>query len=112
MQIHKEKVHQQRMTQLKMDALQEVLERSTTYQQEDWNRVVSLKQAKFMHLMEVDNEEDYFTTLKRLMIGGIEEELQAICLAPQLTGKIQQLYTAMIRGDATNYSRVDVDLLH
>ena len=75
--------------------------------------MVSLEQAKFMHLMEVDNEEDYLTTLKRLtMIGGIEEELQAICLAPQLTGKIQQSYTAMTRGDATNYSRVDVDLLH
>ena len=97
--------------QLQMDALREVLERSTRDRSDDRSRAAGREQIKLTRLTETDDVEAYLTTFKRLMaIGGIDEDSWAIRLAPQLTGKaqgkVQQAYAAMSREDADSYRKV------
>ena len=105
--IREEQAQQQRMMQLQMDALREVLERSTRDRSDDRSRAAGLEQIKLTRLTETDDVEAYLTTFERLMaIGGIDEDSWAIRLAPQLTGKAQQAYVAMSREDADSYRKV------
>ena len=91
--IREEQAQQQSMMQLQMDALREVLERSTRDRSDDRSRAAGRKQIKLTRLTETDDVEAYLTTFERLMaIGGIDEDSWAIRLLPQLTGKAQQAY--------------------
>ena len=105
--IREEQAQQQSMMQLQMDALREVLERSTRDRSDDRSRAAGRKQIKLTRLTETDDVEAYLTTFERLMaIGGIDEDSWAIRLVPQLTGKAQQAYAAMSREDADSYRKV------
>ena len=69
-------------------------------------RTTSESEAKLVKLSEQDDVESYLTTFEHIMRAyEVKEERWAVKLAPQLTGKAQQAYTAR-KVDAGTYQQL------
>ena len=63
-------------------------------------------------LTEGDNIEGYLTTFERLMLGyGVEKNRWSYSLAPNLTGKAQQVFAALPAGAAGEYDQLKEAIL-
>ena len=67
---------------------------------------------KLTKVTESEDIEAYLTTFERMMlVYEVDESRWAYKLAPQLTGKAQQAYTALKAEEATKYKEVKVAIL-
>lgn len=65
------------------------------------------EKVKLTKLSEQDDIEAYLTTFERIMAAhGVEEARWAYKLAPQLTGRAQQAYAALLMDLAGNYKEM------
>ena len=67
----------------------------------------------FRKLTDADDIEAYLTTFERLMTStNLEWQHWAFKLAPYLTGKAQQAYTALSNDEAADYTKLKEAILH
>ena len=65
------------------------------------------KEAKVSKLSHEDDIEAYLTTFERMMVAyGVPKDRWVFRVAPQLTGKAQQAYTAMAAEDTGDYDQL------
>ena len=89
------------------------MERSRIHEEERVRRAEGCHdKLKLTKLTESEDIEAYLTTFERMMqVYEVDESRWAYKLAPQLTGKSQQAYTALKAEEATRYKEVKVGIL-
>ena len=75
-------------------------------------RVMNTESIKLTKLGEGDDVEAYLTTFEQIMeVNKVNRERWPFQLAPQLTGKAQQAYSALTPDDTKSYNAVKTAIL-
>ena len=65
-----------------------------------------------MRLTKQDNIEAYLVTFERIMEAyNVPKEQWTYCLAPQLTGRVQQAFAALPQDESKGYNEVKAAIL-
>ena len=106
-----ENAQQAQRVQEQLEMMRNLVERSVN-RDSGTTATASKEKIILTKLGENEDIEAYLTTFERLMtVYGVAQERWAVKLAPQLTRRVQQAYTAMATADAGVYSEVKKAIL-
>ena len=108
-----ENVQQMKNMQDQLDLMKSMMNRSQNREDEVTRRKkIGFDQLKLTKFTDSEDIEAYLTTFERMMkVYEVEKERWAHLLAPQLTGKVQQAYTALNVEDAVKYDEVKMAIV-